>query len=204
MGVVATCPDSGRIKKFSATSKRNSMILLIEGSGRKDGNGAVLADLIGDTIPGVKRIRLHDLAFKDCNACGECRKELSICTLEDELRQYYPDFANADAIILVSPSYYGLPSGDMKMLIDRWYCMKLPKKNSRFKPGAKVLLFITQGSRRKIPSLLSLYWFKKVMNNHKCDFRGVILTDCSFDDRLGISSQKKKIMKALSFIMPQA
>lgn len=179
------------------------MILLIEGSGRSNGNGAVLADFISGLIPGVKRIRLHELAFKDCNACGDCRRQVSICTIQDDLMQYYHDFENADGIILISPSYYGLPSGDMKMLIDRWYCMKLPKKHSRFKSGAKVLLFITQGSRRKALSLFTMFWFKKVMTNHKCDFRGAILTDCSFDDRLGISNQKKKIIKHLRHLNPE-
>lgn len=180
------------------------MILLIEGSGRSDGNGAVLADFIAEAVPGVKRIRLHDLSFKDCNACGDCRKQISTCTIEDDLMRYYPDFMAADGIILISPSYYGLPSGDMKMLIDRWYCMKLPKKRSRFKKGAKVLLFITQGSRRKMISMFTMFWFKKVMSNHKCAFRGAILTDCSFDDRLGITGRKKKIMKLLNYLSPQA
>lgn len=180
------------------------MILLIEGSGRKDGNGALLADFIAARLPGVKRIRLHDLAFKDCNACGECRTQVCTCTLEDDLQPYYADFMAADGIILVSPSYYGLPCGDMKMLVDRWYCMKLPKKQSRFKKGAKVLLFITQGSRRRLCSWLTLLWFKKVMTNHKCGFRGTILTDCSFDDRLGITGQEGKIVKLLRYLHPQA
>ena len=176
------------------------MILLIEGSERADGNGAYLAELITAEIPEAKRIKLRDLSFRDCNACGDCRKEERLCTIEDDLKAFYPDFTEADGIILISPSYYGLPSAEVKKLIDRWYCMKLPKKRSRFKEGAKVLLFLTQGSSRKIRSFYTLFWLKIVMNNHKCGFRGTILTECSFDDHCGINNQKSKILKYLRYI----
>lgn len=176
------------------------MIVVIEGSGRVGGNGGVLAQLISDTLPDVKRIRLHDLDFKDCNACGECRSKVSLCTLEDGLTEHYADILAADSLIFISPSYYGTPSGDMKKFIDRLYCMKLPKKHSRFKTGTRLLVFITQGSRRKLPSWLTLYWFRKIMGNHKCAVKGVILTDCSFDDHFGISGRKQDIIKHLEYL----
>jgi len=167
------------------------MLLLINGSGRSDGNGAYLADLIASKYP-VKLINLRDLNFKDCNACGDCRKQNCICTIEDDLQPYYNDFMEADRIILISPSYYGLPSGDVKKLIDRWYCMKKPQKQSRFKDNTKMLFFLTQGSRRKL-GYFTLFWLRMVMRNHKCQYKGILLTDCSFDDHKGIENRKNMI-----------
>ena len=172
------------------------MLLLIDGSGRADGNGACLAELIASKYPAVKRVNLRDLDFKDCNSCGDCRKQNCICTIKDELQPYYSDFTEADRIILISPSYYGLPSGDVKKLIDRWYCMKMPKKQSRFKDGAKILFFLTQGSRRKI-SYFTLFWLKMVMKNHKLKYKGIRLTGCSFDDHKGIKNRESVITKLL-------
>jgi len=167
------------------------MLLLIDGSGRPNGNGAYLAEFIASKYP-VTRITLRNLTFKDCNACGDCRKQNRVCTIEDDLQPCYQDFMEADVIILISPSYYWLPSGDVKKLIDRWYCMKKPQKQSRFKTGAKFVFFFTQGSCRKI-SYFTLFWLKTVMKNHNCRYKGMLITNCSFDDHKGIESSKKKI-----------
>ena len=172
------------------------MILLIDGSGRINGNGAYLAELITLKYPAAKRINLRELSYKGCNACGDCRKQNCICTIEDDLQPCYADFMEADRIILISPSYYGLPSGDVKKVIDRWYCMKKPKKQSRFKKGAKILLFLTQGSRRKM-SYFTMFWFKVIMQNHKLRCKSMLLTNCSFDDHKGIKNREAEILKAL-------
>ena len=172
------------------------MLILIDGSGRSDGNGAYLAGLICSKYHVAKRINLRELNFKDCNSCNDCRKQKSICTIEDDLQQFYPDFMEADGIILISPGYYGLPSGDVKKLIDRWYCMKKPRKQSRFKEGAKMLFFLTQGSRHKT-SYFALFWLGIIMRNHKCQFKGRLLTDCSFDDLEGVKRREINIISLL-------
>ncbi len=173
------------------------MLIVIDGSGRSDGNGALLADMIMNQYPQAKRLNLRDISFTCCDACGECRKKNTHCTKEDGLAPYYIDFMRADGIILISPTHYGLPSGLVKSFIDRLYCMKKPRKLSRFKDEAKMLFFMTQGSRRKIWGIVTLIWLKIIMNNHKCGFKGIILPDCSFDDHLGITQKEREIKRAL-------
>ena len=92
-------------------------VLMINGSPRKDGNTARALKEIADTLKaegveseifwlGVKPVR-------GCIACGQCSaKGLGRCAFDDDAaNRIIEKLADADGIILGSPTYYGQPNG---------------------------------------------------------------------------------------------
>jgi len=92
-------------------------VLMINGSPRKDGNTALALKEIADTLKaegveseiywiGVKPVR-------GCIACYQCiEKGLGRCAFDDDIaNRIIGKLADADGIILGSPTYYGQPNG---------------------------------------------------------------------------------------------
>ena len=92
-------------------------VLMINGSPRKDGNTARALKEIAGTLKaegveseifwlGVKPVR-------GCIACGQCSaKGLGRCAFDDDAaNRIIEKLADADGIILGSPTYYGQPNG---------------------------------------------------------------------------------------------
>lgn len=92
-------------------------VLMINGSPHKDGNTARALKEIADTLAtegveseifwlGVKPVR-------GCIACGQCsQKGLGRCAFDDDVaNRIIEKLADADGIILGSPTYYGQPNG---------------------------------------------------------------------------------------------
>jgi multimeric flavodoxin WrbA len=68
-------------------------------------------------------IRLNDLDFKACQACGEAPAP-GFCFLDDGLNRFYPLLAAADCLLLGSPIYFDTVSAQTKLLIDRCNCFR--------------------------------------------------------------------------------
>lgn len=71
----------------------------------------------------VENIRLNDLSVGLCRACGNgwgtCRDEHN-CQVEDDFQELHAQVASADALILVTPVYWGQPSESLKAFLDRF------------------------------------------------------------------------------------
>lgn len=98
-------------------------IIGINGSPR--GERSVTLQLITAVLDGAKEkgaevdiVNLidHDLRFR--NACSACFQE-GRCTEEDDFPELYRKIKAADGIVLGSPVYFDLATGQMKLLIDR-------------------------------------------------------------------------------------
>ncbi len=98
-------------------------ILGINGSPRGE-RGATMrliaAVLDGARMAGAETevVHLADLDFRFRNACSICFQE-GRCAEEDDFPSFYEKMKEADGLILGSPVYFDLVSGQMKMLIDR-------------------------------------------------------------------------------------
>ncbi len=100
-------------------------VVAFNGSARKDGNTAilirrVLAVLESEGIE-TELIQLAGQQIHGCSACGVCSKiknrECKI--VNDNVNDYIGKMAEADGIILGSPTYFSMMTSEMKALIDR-------------------------------------------------------------------------------------
>jgi len=100
-------------------------VVAINGSARKDGNTAFLIRRVFQVLEkeGIKTelIQLAGKQIHGCTACGTCRKvKNKQCKIvNDDVNLYIEKMAEADGIILGSPTYFSMMSPEMKALIDR-------------------------------------------------------------------------------------
>ena len=100
-------------------------VVAFNGSARKDGNTAILIHYVLEILEkeGIKTelIQLSGEQIHGCMACGTCRKvKNKECKIvSDNVNLYIQKMAEADGIILGSPTYFSMMSPEMKALIDR-------------------------------------------------------------------------------------
>jgi len=127
-------------------------VLGIYGSGRKGGNSDKLLDhaLEGAESAGavVSKVYARDLKVSGCRACGGCEKT-GKCVIKDDMNSVYPQFEEADIVLLASPVYFYGVSGQVKLLIDRAQAMwskrmieKTPEGRKTFDKGVGYLIAV--------------------------------------------------------------
>lgn len=102
-------------------------VIAFNGSLRKKWNTATLLEkaLEGAASQGAETelIHLYDIDFKGCISCFACKtkggKSYGKCAVKDDLRPILEKVAQADAIILGSPIYFGTVSGEMRSFMER-------------------------------------------------------------------------------------
>jgi len=99
-------------------------VVAFNGSPRQNGNTAVLINRVLKelTVEGIETdfIQLGGQQIHGCMACGICRKQKNKqCKIDDNINQYIQKMAEADGIILGSPTYFSMMTPELKALIDR-------------------------------------------------------------------------------------
>jgi multimeric flavodoxin WrbA len=102
-------------------------VMAVNGSPRKIWNTATLLKkaLKGAASQGAETelVHLYDLDFKGCISCFACKtrggKSYGKCAVKDDLRPIFKKIESADAIILGSPIYFGIVSGEMRSFMER-------------------------------------------------------------------------------------
>lgn len=103
-------------------------IIVIDGGPRKNMNTAQLLQRFAEGAKSVssdvevKVIRLYDLDYKGCISCMACKvkgKASNICRFKDALTPVLNDIADADALVLGSPIYFGEVTGEMRSFLER-------------------------------------------------------------------------------------
>ena len=100
-------------------------VLLINGSPRKEGNTATaLAEVEKQlTKEGIESeiVWIGNKPIRGCAACGQCTaKGLGRCVFDDDIcNKISEKFAEANALIVGSPVYYGQPNGALLSVIQR-------------------------------------------------------------------------------------
>lgn len=95
------------------------------GSGRKDGNTAILLRVVLDELAkeGIETelIQLAGKPLQGCIACYKCfeNKDKKCAATNDKLNEYLGKMMEADGILLGSPVYYADASASIKALIER-------------------------------------------------------------------------------------
>jgi multimeric flavodoxin WrbA len=100
-------------------------VVAFNGSARKDGNTAVLLHRVLQVLEkeGIETelFQMAGQPIHGCTACGICRKvKNKQCKIvNDNVNTYIEKMAEADGIILGSPTYFSMMTPEMKALIDR-------------------------------------------------------------------------------------
>ena len=94
-------------------------------SPRKQMNTDTIVQRILDGCQGsgvsVAKIYLNDLEIQPCQSCKV--QDGSGCVYQDGMEQIYEVFEKADGLVLGTPVYYNTVSSQMKLMIDRSYCL---------------------------------------------------------------------------------
>ena len=100
-------------------------VLLINGSPRKEGNTSITLSEVAKqlSIEGIdsEMVWIGNKPIRGCIACGQCKDQgLGRCVFDDDVcNRISEKFAEADALIVGSPVYYGQPNGALLSIIQR-------------------------------------------------------------------------------------
>ena len=102
-------------------------VIALNGSPRKKWNTATLLKhaLDGAATKGAETelIHLYDYNYKGCMSCFACQlkdgKSYGRCAVNDDLKPILDKVHDADAIILGSPIYFGMPTGVIRSCMER-------------------------------------------------------------------------------------
>jgi multimeric flavodoxin WrbA len=175
-------------------------VIAVNGSPRKKGNTASLLEsaLQGAAAQGaqIELIHLYDLNYKGCISCFACKlrsgSSYGRCPVNDDLKPVLQKLEEADALILGSPIYYSMVSGEMRSFLERLlfqYLVYDEKYSSlRKKPLPAGIIYTMNVSRagaeeRSYPVILGALE-ASIKRTMKCkDVPALYVTDtCQFDD----------------------
>lgn len=98
-------------------------IVIINGSHRKNGATALILNEMHKELKKhsdveIQMVHVSDLLLQYCVGCGSCYKT-GVCIYKDDIEKLSFSIADADGIILGSPTYASNVSAQMKVIIDR-------------------------------------------------------------------------------------
>ena len=99
-------------------------VLMINGSPHQKGNTAIALEEIAKQLKknGIdsETVWIGNKAVRGCIACGQCHNHPGKCAFDDDIcNRISEKFADADALIVGSPVYYGQPNGAVLSVIQR-------------------------------------------------------------------------------------
>lgn len=102
-------------------------ILGISGSPRKEGNTSYAVKYALETLKNAdfetKYISLSGKNIQPCISCWRC-SETGSCWQKDDMEKIIAALRWCDALILGSPVYFGMVSGQLKTMMDRCVCLR--------------------------------------------------------------------------------
>jgi multimeric flavodoxin WrbA len=139
-------------------------VVAFNGSGRKDGNTAILLNMVLAELSkeGIETelIQLAGKALQGCIACYKCsdNKDRKCAVTKDSLNEYLGKLIEADGILLGSPVYFTDATAGIKALIER--CGMVSTANGglfKRKVGAAVAAVRRAGAIRTFDTLNHLF-----------------------------------------------
>jgi len=106
---------------------KNSKVLGISSSPRKDGNSAYLLEQLCKNLESNMQIQiryLKDYTIESCKECYTCVKK-DLCAIDDDMSLFYDEIKAADVILLASPVFMGGINSLMRAFMERtWHLRK--------------------------------------------------------------------------------
>jgi multimeric flavodoxin WrbA len=149
-----------RVLGVSASPRRGNTSILVQaalmGAAAVAGTETEFVSLSGRTISA-------------CNGCGPCRAA-GHCVIEDDMQPLYGELLAADAIILGTPVYYGMPTGLAKAFMERVQGLGVGEKKLRLKVGGAIATGASRNGGQETALMAVNIWF------HICDMLPVGIT----------------------------
>jgi len=155
-------------------------IVELLGSPRPRGNTANVLDLFEEALgPGheIERIVLDRRDLKGCLGCNACQRVLDApgCVRGDEGLAIFEEMLRADLLVYATPLYCWSYSAQLKMLIDRHFCLckwDAPEAPLSLLAGRRAALLVTcadavEGNADLLPAL-----FERQAKVCHCDLVG--------------------------------
>lgn len=125
-------------------------IVVLNGSPRKNGNTSALVDSFsqgaiskGNT---VTVFNLDEMDIKGCKGCFGGGKNMdSPCVQKDDMDKIYPEYINADVVVIASPLYFWNLSGQLRTAFDRLFAVAEGNENLQNPKKESVLLMAAEG-----------------------------------------------------------
>lgn len=145
-----------------------SKILAVNGSPRKDGNTVHMMK----TVLSVCEDAEHDTEIyqaggrpvRGCTVCGGCESHKGRCTIDDWINELYPKMAEADVILLGSPTYFSDLTPEMKAIIDRTgYVSRRDNKRFSRKIGAGIAAARRAGGIHTVDSINHFFFINDMI-----------------------------------------
>ncbi|KQC11844.1 MAG: hypothetical protein APR63_12075 [Desulfuromonas sp. SDB] len=178
------------------------LVLGICSSPRNNSNSEILLNHIlkGAGISGhsTEKINLSQSQISPCHACLKCKNSEAIkCALEDDMQEIIEKLIKADCIIFASPIYFFSVSAQMKIFIDRLYCLVDENKKQKM-AGKDAVIILTHGhpSSEKSGALIAMAMFKKILNFFEISLIHKMLYSCQMPGE--ILEQPDILQKAVS------
>ncbi|XES77589.1 MAG: flavodoxin family protein [Candidatus Bathyarchaeia archaeon] len=121
-------------------------VVAFNGSARKDGNTALLLKRVLDVLESegieTELVQLAGQQIRGCTACRKCFETMNQrCIIEeDNVNLYIQKMAEADGVLLGSPTYFSMMTPELKALIDRaGFVARAQPEILRRKVGAAVV-----------------------------------------------------------------
>ena len=110
-------------------------VLILNGSPRKNGNVAKLLNAVREGAEKkhtVKWIDVYNLNILPCRGCMRCRKEDNCVLAPDDAHNIAKDIAEADVLVVGTPTYWANMSSMLKLLFDRIVYILMGEKSNGF------------------------------------------------------------------------
>lgn len=176
-------------------------ITAIQGSPRREGNTATVLSMFEERAAQqghvVERMNVVDYQVKGCLGCEACHQgrddELG-CVQQDDADVIFNRILGSDVVIYASPLYAWDFSAQLKLLINRHYCLGKNYGSPDFRSlmeGKRTALLVTCGGPVANNADLIQELFDRLNNAYRCDVIGkYILPFCTAPDALGDDARK--------------
>lgn len=169
-------------------------VVAVLGSPNEKGNSQVLAKevLRGASDAGHQVIvyEINKMKISGCQGCGYCRSNSADCKIDDDLKAYWKDLHECDALIVSSPNYYSTVTGPMITYMNRHYCLTGKDGNLRLKPGIKLIGVFSQGNSNAEAYRSNYDWYLGTFKNRKMDLVDMLI--CAGEEPV---EKNKELMK---------
>lgn len=159
-------------------------LVIISSSPRKNGNSEILCQQFAkgakEANLEVEFVNINAYSILPCLACEYCRHHHRQCVRKDDANLIIEKMIQADVWVLATPVYFYSVSGQMKLLIDRFFAREYEIREANKRKNA--FFIITSGSpdhNQMVATIESLRGFIKVLKT--VDEGGIIYGTGAFN-----------------------
>ena len=187
-------------------------VLGVNGSPRADGNtGRALAyalGLLADQGLSTAGVALAGKAIQPCDGCWACRQ--GPCVHDDDMTPIYEQLARCRFLLLASPVYMGLPTGQLKVMMDRSVALRA-RRGQEFALSGKYGAGIACGAFRNGGQELTLqcmhtFFLQQDMfviaDGPRFSHSGATIVGKTEDDELGKETIRNLVARIVRVLRP--